>query len=436
MESILFEITIIFLLILANGFFSGSELAIISARKSTVARLVAEGNSKAMVVEKLQKDPHRFLATVQIGVTVVGSLASAVGGATAVEYLKPWLDTAPYAVVREAAEPISIGIVVAMVSYFSLILGELAPKTIGLQYADRMSLLVAKPIDALAKVGGVAVKFLTLSNRAVLALFGVKAASGQDFITREELIHSLSEGGETGALTEHEHKVIENMLDFSHTVVSEVMVPRLRVVALDINTSRDVLMQTVREHMYTRYPVYRGDLEDVVGFVHSKDLFLHPLLDSPEFDIGKIVRPLLYVPESKRASDLLREMQRKKMQMALVVDEYGSICGLVTIEDLLEELVGEIDDEHDVGELPRAVQLPDGSFIVDGLISRNDLEELLDIKFEEGLPYDTLAGLILDELGRFPQKGEKLIWRNFALVCEEVTPTSIVKVRLAAEERK
>ena len=436
METILLEISVIFLLILANGFFSGSELAIISARKSTVARLVAEGNPRALVVEKLQKDPHRFLATVQIGVTVVGSLASAVGGATAVEYLKPLLDHAPYALVREAAEPISIGLVVALVSYFSLILGELAPKTIGLQHADRMSLLVAKPIDLLAKLGGVAVWFLTLSNRAVLALFGVKADSGQDFITREELIHTLSEGEETGALTEHEHKIIENMMDFSHTVVSEVMVPRLRVVALDINTSRDVLMHTVREHMYTRYPVYRGDLEDVVGFVHSKDLFLHPLLDSPDFDIGKIVRPLLYVPESKRASDLLLEMQRKKMQMALVVDEYGSICGLVTIEDLLEELVGEIDDEHDAGESPRAVRFPDGSIVVDGLISRNDLEELLDIRFEEGLPYDTLAGLILDELGRFPQKGEKLVWRNFVLICEEVTPRSIVKVRLIAGEGK
>lgn len=430
METILFEITIIFLLILANGFFSGSELAIISARKSTIARLVAEGNARAMVVEKLQNDPHRFLATVQIGVTVVGSLASAVGGATAVEYLKPMLDSAPYAVVREAAEPISIGIVVAMVSYFSLILGELAPKTIGLQYADRMSLLVAKPVDLLAKIGGVAVKFLTLSNRAVLALFGVKAASGQDFVTREELLHSLAEGGETGALTEHEHKVIENMLDFSHTLVSEVMVPRLRMVALDIDSPKDVLMQVVREHMYTRYPVYRNDLENIVGFVHSKDLFLHPLLDSPEFDVGSVVRPPLYVPESKRASDLLRDMQRKRMQMALIVDEYGSICGLVTIEDLLEELVGEIEDEHDEGESSRSERLPDGSLMVDGFISRNDLEQLLDVKFEEGLPYDTLAGLILDELGRFPKKGEIIVWRNFVLTCEEVTPTSIVKVKL------
>ena len=434
MESIAVELVVIFLLILANGFFAGSELAIISARKSTIARLVAEGNTNAMVVDKLQKDPHRFLATVQIGVTVVGSLASAVGGATAVEYFKPMLDSVPYAVIREAAEPISIGIVVALVSYVSLILGELAPKTIGLQYADRMSLLVAKPVNALATIGGVAVRFLTLSNRVVLALFGVKPTSGLEFVTRDEVLHTVAEGGETGALTEHEHKVIENMLDFSHTLVSEVMVPRTRMVALDIESPRDVLFQVVRENMYTRYPVYRKDRDNIVGFIHSKDLFLHPLIDSPEFALEEIVRPPLYVPESKRASNLLRTMQRKRMHMAFVVDEYGSISGLVTTEDLLEELVGEIEDEHDVGELSRAERLADGTLLVDGLISLNDLEEVLDIKFEEGLPYDTLAGLILKELGRFPKRGETITWNGYVLACEEVTPTSIIKVRLTAAD--
>jgi len=436
MESIAVELVVIFLLILANGFFSGSELAIISARKSTIARLVAEGNTRAKVVDKLQNDPHRFLATVQIGVTVVGSLASAVGGAAAVEYFKPMLDSAPYAVIREASEPISIGIVVALVSYFSLILGELAPKTIGLQFADRMSLVVAKPINALATIGGVAVKLLTLSNRAVLAVFGVKPTSGQEFVTREEVLHTVTEGGETGALTEHEHKVIENMLDFSHTQVSEVMVPRTRMVALDIDSPRDVLFQVVRENMYTRYPVYRKSLDNIVGFIHSKDLFLHPLINSPEFALEEIVRSPLYVPESKLASNLLRTMQRKRMQMAFVVDEYGGICGLVTTEDLLEELVGEIEDEHDIGELRRAERLADGSILVDGLISLNDLEEVLDMKFEEGLPYDTLAGLILSKLGKFPEQGEKISWLHYELVCEEVTPTSIVKVRLFAVDQE
>lgn len=436
METIALELVVIFFLIMANGFFSGSELAIISARKSTIARLVAQGDSRAMVVEKLQNDPHRFLATVQIGVTVVGSLASAVGGATAVEYLKPLLDSAPSAVVREAAEPISIGIVVAVVSYFSLIFGELAPKTIGLQYADRMSLLVAKPVNALATFGGVAVKFLTLSNRAVLAVFGVKPASGQEFITREEVLHTLSEGGEAGALSGHEQKVIENMLDFSRTQVSEVMVPRNRMILLDKDSPRDALMEIVRENMYTRYPVYQNDRDNIVGFIHCKDLFLHHRIELPEFSLDEIMRPPLYVPENKRANDLLREMQQKRMQMALVVDEYGDIIGLVTTEDLLEELVGEIEDEHDVGELPRFERLPDGALLVDGLISLNDLEEIVDEKFEEGLPYDTLAGVVLSELGRFPKKGEKIEWHGFVLICEEITPTSIVKVRLIVKDER
>ena len=434
MESIAVELVVVILLILANGFFSGSELAIISARRSTIARLVAGGNSRAMVVEKLQSDPHRFLATVQIGVTVVGSLASAVGGAAAVEYLKPLLDSAPYELVREAAEPISIGIVVMVVSYVTLILGELAPKTFALQYADRMSLLVAKPINALATVGGVGVKFLTLSNRAVLAVFGVKPTSGQEFVTREEVLHTVAEGGETGALTELEHKMIENMMDFSRTLVSGVMVPRTRIIALDADSSKDALLQVIRENMYTRYPVYRNNLENIVGFIHSKDLFLHPRIDSPEFALDEIVRPALYVPENKRASDLLREMQRKRVHMAIVVDEYGGISGLVTTEDLLEELVGEIEDEHDTGELSQAENSPDGSLLVDGLISLNDLEKLLDKKFEEGLPYDTLAGLILQKLGRFPKQGETITWNGYVLVCKEVTRTSIVKVSIIKKE--
>lgn len=434
MESIAVELIIVFVLILANGFFSGSELAIISARKSTIARLIAEGSSRALIVDKLQKDPHRFLATVQIGVTVVGSLASAVGGAAAVEYLKPLLDSSPYEWVREAGEPISIGVVVALVSYFSLILGELAPKTIGLQFADQMSLMVAKPINVLATIGGVAVTFLTLSNRAVLALFGVKPTSEQEFATREEVLHAVSEGAEAGALSAHEKKVIENMLDFSRTQVSEVMVPRLRMIALDIDSPKDLLLNVLRENMYTRYPVYRNDRDNIVGFIHSKDLFLHPASATATFDLNQIVRPPLFVPENKRASDLLREMQRKRMQMALVVDEYGGICGLVTTEDLLEELVGEIEDEHDVGDLRRAERFPDGSVLVDGLISLNDLEELLDLNFEENLPYDTLAGLILNQTGRFPKAGEKIVFGNLSLICEDITPTSIVKVRVVKHD--
>ena len=431
MESILLESVIILILILINGFFAGSELAVISARKSRIAALAAAGNARARLVEQIQKDPHRFLATVQIGVTVVGSLASAVGGAAAIQYLKPLLREAPLPIVRQAAEPLSIGIVVVLISYFFLVLGELAPKAIGLQYADRMALVVARPIHLLSVVAVVAVKFLTVSNRAVLSLLGIRPKEGHAFVTREEVQQVLSEGSEAGALTETEHRYIENVFEFTHTSVREVMVPRARIVALNLDLPPEEILRTVQENQYTRYPVYRGDLDHVAGFVHTKDIILAKMSAVPDFDILRIVRTPLFVPEGKKVSSLLKEMQRKRIQLALVVDEYGILSGLATTEDLLEELVGEIEDEHDVGELRRFQKLPDGSWMVDALLPVNDIEELLGVELGDFLPYDTLAGLILDRLGRFPEKGETMEWRDYLLTCEEVTKTAILKVRIS-----
>jgi len=434
LEPILNEFVIIFLLILVNGFFAGAELAVISARKSRIASLASAGNRQAGLVEQLQKDPHRFLATVQIGVTVVGSLASAIGGATAIQYLKPLLMAAPIAFVRHAAEPLSITLVVLGISYLFLVLGELAPKTIALQYADRIALVVARPIHILSIIAVVAVRFLTLSNRAVLSIFGIRPKEGHAFVTREEVQHFLAEGSEAGALTETEHRYIENIFEFSHTAVREVMVPRTRIVAINLELPRDEMLRTVRENMYTRYPVIRGDMDHVVGFVHTKDILIGNLCTEKAFDIAGIVRAPLFVPEGKKVSSLLREMQRKRVQMALVVDEYGILSGLATTEDLLEELVGEIEDEHDIGEARRFQKLPDGSLMVDALIPVNDIEDLLGVELGDFLPYYTLAGLILDRLGRIPDKGEKLEWQEFLLTCEEVTKTAILKVRIVKRE--
>ncbi len=435
MEWIFNDFVIILILILINGFFAGSELAVISARKSHIASLAAAGNQNARLVEAIQKDPHRFLATVQIGVTIVGSLASAVGGAAAVRSLKPLLMTVPVPFIQHSAEPLSIAIVVIGISYFFLILGELAPKTIGLQYADRMALSVVRPIHFLSNAAVVVVRFLTLSNRAVLSLFGVKPKEGHAFVTREEVQQVLSEGSEAGALTETEHRYIENIFEFTHTSVREVMVPRTRIVALNLDLSREEILRTVRENMYTRYPVYRGDLDHVTGFVHTKDILLGQMCAESDFDINKIVRNPLYVPEGKKVSSLLKEMQRKRIHFALVVDEYGIISGLATTEDLLEELVGEIEDEHDVGETRRVQKFPDGSLLVDALIPVNDLEDLLGVDMGDFLPYYTLAGLILDRLGRFPEKGETLEWQNYLLTCEEVTKNAIFKVKIARIEK-
>jgi len=435
LEWIFNDFVIILILILVNGFFAGAELAVVSARKSHIASLAAAGNQKARLVEQIQKDPHRFLATVQIGVTIVGSLASAVGGAAAIQNLTPLLKSIPVPFIQHSAEPLSIAIVVIAISYLFLILGELAPKTLGLQYADRMALRVARPIHLLSKAAVAVVWFLTLSNRAVLSLFGIKAKEGHAFVTREEVQQVLSEGSEAGALTETEHRYIENIFEFTHTTVREVMVPRTRIVALNLDLSREEILRTVQENMYTRYPVYRSDLDHVIGFVHTKDILIGRMSTGADFDIAGIVRPPLFVPEGKKVSSLLKEMQRKRIQMALVVDEYGIMSGLVTTEDLLEELVGEIEDEHDVGEMRRVQKFPDGSLLVDALIPVNDIEDLLGVELGDFLPYYTLAGLILDRLGRFPEKGETVEWRDYLLTCEEVTKNAILKVKITRIEK-
>jgi len=427
-DTVFLELVVVLVLIVLNGFFACSEFAIISIRKSRVAQLVSSGNERAELVGKLQKDPHRLLAVVQIGMTVVGSTASAVGGIIAVEHLKPVLRALPYPLVQNAAEPIAVTIVVAVVSYLLLIIGELVPKTIGLQYADTMALRVAAPIDFIARAGAFLVSFLTVSSKAVLALMRIKGEA-RAFITREEVQHIIAEGHETGVFSAAESEYIRNIFDFTHTYVREVMVPRTRMAALDLELSRGEMLTFILENQYSRYPVFRGSIENIAGFIHGKD-FLGRIVTEPDFDIATIVRPPFFVPEGKKVNDLLKEMQRKRIHMALVVDEYGGINGLVTTEDLLEELVGEIEDEHDVGEPHRVQRLADGSLLVDALISVADLEDLIALKLGEDLPYDTLAGLILHQLGRFPERGERLEVDGFLLVCEEVKKNAIMRVRI------
>jgi putative hemolysin len=427
-DTVTLEIIVILILVVLNGFFACSEFAIISIRKSRIAQLVASNDESAKIVEELQKDPHRLLAVVQIGMTVVGSTASAVGGIIAVEHLKPILQASTITWLHNAAEPFSVTLVVALVSYLILIVGELVPKTIGLRFADPLAFRVAKSIRLLGRITGIAVSFLTFSSKTVLRLLGVRGEA-RAFITREEVQHIVAEGHESGIFSATEQEFIDNLFDFTHTSVREVMVSRTRMVALDIDRPREELLELILDNQYSRYPVYTGSIENVIGFIHGKD-FLGRMVREKTFDINDIVRPPLFVPEVKKVNELLKEMQRKRIHMAFVVDEYGGISGLATTEDLLEELVGEIEDEHDVGEPRQVRRLPDGSLLVDALISISDLADRLEITLGDDLPYDTLAGLILEHFSRFPERGERMEWEGYELVCEEVTHTAIVKVRI------
>lgn len=428
MDSIVTELFVILLLIAINGFFSMSEFAIISSRKSRIAQLVAEGDERAVIIERYQQDPHPLLAVIQIGVTVAGSAASTVGGIVAIEQIHPLIAAAPWPFISKAAEPLAAFVVVAVISFVTLIIGELVPKAIGLQFADRIALSLALPMRVVARMCAPVVALLTFSSKSVLKLLGIR--DEQDaFITREEVQHMVSEGHESGVFSEAEHEYIRNVFEFTHTCVREVMIPRTRMVALEVSLDRDQLLAAILENQYSRYPVYRTTIEDIVGVVHDKDL-VGPLVRGERIDLESLLRPPVFVPEAKRVNDLLKEMQRSRNHMALVVDEYGGLSGLVTTEDLLEELVGEIEDEHDAGEPGKIVRQADGSWLVDGLVSVFDLQEPLQIRLEESPNYDTLAGLVLNELGRLPGQGETLDWMGYRLVCEQVTRTAVLRVRI------
>lgn len=428
MDSVTLEIVVIILLIGLNGFFSMAEFAIISIRKGRIAQLIADGDGRAEIIEQYQKDPHPLLAVIQIGVTVAGSAASTVGGIIAIEHLRPALLQAPWPVVQGVAEPLAVLMVVVGVSYTSLIIGELVPKAIGLQYADQIALRLANPMRIMSRLTAPVVLVLTQSSKAVQRLIGLRGEQDA-FITREEVQHMVLEGHESGVFSESEHEYIRNVFEFTHTCVREVMIPRTRMVALDLEMPREELVRVILDAQYSRYPVYRDDIEEIVGVLHDKDI-VGALIRGEDLRLAQVIRPPVFVPETKKVNELLKEMQRTRNHMALVVDEYGGISGLVTTEDLLEELVGEIEDEHDAGESNRVVRQADGSWLVDGLVSIFDLQEQLGFKLEEDLQYETVAGLVLDELGHLPEQGETFEWNDFRLICEEVTRTAVLKVRL------
>ena len=432
MDTIVLEVLVICLMIIMNGFFACSEFAIISVRKSRIAQLVAEGDERAAIIGELQQDPHRLLALIQVGATLTTATASTIGGVIAVDHLRPWLQRLDNDFLRHAAEPVAATTMVVFISYLLLILGELVPKAIGLQYADSLALRIARPINALSRIVALAVGILTVSSKAVMRLLRIKG-DREAFITREEVQHIVAEGHESGVFSESEQEYIRNVFEFTHTCVREVMVPRTRIVGLDLAAPRDVVIDTVLDNMYSRYPVYRGTIEDIAGVVHGKDL-LGRLVAGQTLDLSAIMLPPVFVPEGKKVNDLLKEMQRSRNQMALVVDEYGGLSGLVTTEDLIEELVGEIRDEHDIAEAVAVERLPDGTLLVDGLLSVFDMAEIIDAKLEDDLPYDTVAGLILHELGRFPARGESILWHGYRFVCDEVTHTAILRVRITPEQ--
>jgi len=427
MQELLLETVFIAILILLNGYLAGTEIAVVTARKSHIKELAESGNKNAQVFLKLKEEPDRFLATIQIGITTVGVLASAVGGVAAVKVIEPFLRALPLSWLTHAAQPIAIGIVVVLITYFSLIFGELIPKSIALMHPETIGLWTAKSIDTFSKFASIFVKILTFTTSIILSPFGRKTFTERAYVTEEEVKMLIKEGGQHGIFEPTEEKMLHSVFEFTDISVKEVMVPDTRMVSIPIDLSLKEIMSLIEQEQFSRYPVYAKELNDIRGILHAKD-FLNALAKTGQVDVRKIMKSPFFVPETMKISLLLREMQKRRSHMALVVDEYGGISGLVTIEDLLEELVGEIHDEYDT-ESP-VVQIGSGQMLIDASISLRDLKEDYHVQLPESPDYETLGGLLITLLQKMPQVGDEVVVEEKRLRVVEMVGKRIAKIRL------
>jgi len=430
LENVWFEAFLIFILILANGFFAASEIAIIATRKSRIDTLLESGIKSAAVVGRLKNDPDRFLATVQVGVTVVSTLASAIGGAAAIGYLKPQIESIPFPFLARWGEAIAIVIVVLPISYLSLVLGELVPKSLALRHSERIACSVARTIDFLSRATSFLVKTLMASSNAVLWIFGGREnEGGAAFISVDEVKSLIREGAAKGIFNETEKELIHSVFEFADTAVKAVMVPRTEIHALNVHATLAEVAKSFVESGFSRIPVYDGELDRIIGILYNKDIF-KALEEKSDFRTRDHLHPAFFVPSSLPISALLKQLQRRRLAMALVVNEFGEIEGLATLEDLLEEIVGEIRDEYDREERGPVERLADGSMVIQGSALLKNLKSDFDLPFEESPDYHTLAGFVLAKLQRIPGGGEWVEHNGYKLTIVDMEGRRIVKIKL------
>lgn len=417
----------VILLVAVNGFFVASEFSLVAVRRSRIMALAESGNRRAKLLLDLLDHLNSYISATQLGITMA-SLALGWIGEPALARL---LEEPLHGLVSDSLRhTISFVAAFTMITFLHIVLGELAPKTLALERTERVALAIVWPMRLFHQIFRWPIRLLDWAGTSTVRLLGLRHTGDVSSVyTVDELRQIIDVSRKGGTLEPDEQRLLHRVFEFTDAEVREVMMPRTRVVGLELSSPRDEVVATVLENMYSRYPVYRKSIEDIVGVVHGKDL-LGRLVVGDSFDLASIMLPPVFVPEGKKVSSLLKEMQRSRNQMAFVVDEYGGLSGLVTTEDLIEELVGEIRDEHDAGEAVHFQRLADGSQLVDGLLSIFELADAFKVKMVEDVPYETVAGLILHELGRFPLRGESVVWHDYRLICEEVTHTSILKVRI------
>jgi putative hemolysin len=424
---------VIGLLVVLHGVLAGSEIAVVSVRKTRIRQLVEEGSGAARAVEALRMNPERFLATVQIGITVVGALLAALGVPAFAALATPVLHRLPWLV--DMREEIAFGFGVVMISYIELVLAELVPKSLALRLSEGYSLFVSRPLQLLSSVARPAVWTLEASSNVVLRLFGDRTSFSETRLSQEEIAQHLEEAGRAGTVDGRSADIATRALELSGLTAADVMTPRNRVVALVRTATAEEVRKSFLERAHERVPVYDDNPDNVVGYVAAKDVLAMALERLP-LSIDELVRPATFYPESMKATAVMKDMQKNHVNLAIVVDERGGMAGIVTMEDLLEELVGDIFSEDDRGG-PAPVRLrPDGSAWVLGATPIREVNRELDLSLPEGELWATLAGYCIALAGHIPAPGERVVAEDGTILeILESTPRRIRTVRIIKPQR-
>lgn len=423
------ELLILFILILANGLFALAEIAVIAARPARLQERAYRGEHAALDVLKLQESPERFLSTIQVGITLIGTLTGALGGATFAEQLARRFQEIPF--LARYAQALGLGIVVVLITYFSIVLGELAPKRLGLTYPESVAIRLSPLMLALSKAATPIVTLLSVSSKAVITFLGIRQETEQP-VTDEEIRLLMLQGAEAGVFAEMESEMVDGVLRLGDQRSRTVMTPRHEIVWLDLQAPLEENLAKVRESGYSRFPVCDGALDKVLGMVYAKDLLAH-VLAGETIDLRTGLRQPLYVPETVPALGLLEQFRRSQVHVALVLDEYGGVEGIITFRDLLESLVGQIASAGETAG-PTAVQRADGSWLLDGDYAVGNLETLLgaiELPERDRIGYETVAGLVLALCDHIPQRGERVRWQGWEFEVVDMDGLRIDQVLLS-----
>jgi putative hemolysin len=430
---------IVAILILITGFFAASEIALITVKRHRLSQLADEGNRAARTAQSLIEDPSRFLATIQVGITFLGFLAGAFGAVSFSHALAGLVALIPLDFISRSADTIAFIVVTLLVAMLTIIVGELVPKTLALNFPERLALAVAGPLALLDRILRPIVWLVAGVSLVLVRLFGGKQRPHAGYLSTEELKSLVESGSEQGGIEEDEKEMIHGVIELGEKSVHEVMVPRIGIRALEVTAPLDEALDVIVRAGHSRVPLYEDGLDNIVGVLYAKDLL--PYLKgnvrngkSPaDIDLRSLARPPVYVPESKRIDELLHEMQLDKRHIAIVVDEYGGTAGLITMEDLVEEIVGEIQDEYDAEE--DLVEPIDSdslvAFRLDGRVSMDDLRDLFDMSDDEEEDedaYDTVGGFVIHRTGRIPLPGEEVPFHEVTIRVETADSRRVSKV--------